>query len=79
MAARLVDETPDVVLRVPVALDELPIPLGFLERIEVLALIFSISAISAVAESSMSRTIAGMLCRRARCAARHRRSPAMIR
>jgi hypothetical protein len=39
---------------------------------------FSISASSAVVDSSISRTIAGIVCSRAFCAARQRRSPAMI-
>ena len=78
VAARLVDEPADILLAVAMALDQLAIALGLLDRVQILALDILDQRELGARRSSMSRTIAGIVCSRARCAARQRRSPAMI-
>ena len=67
----------DVILAVAVTVDQLAIALGLLDRVQVLALDI-LDQRDFGGASSMSRTIAGMAWSCAFCAARQRRSPAII-
>ena len=79
VAARLVDDLADLVLGVAIAVDQLAdSPRPPRSRSDPRAGYSRSARSRRVAASSMSRTIAGIACSCARCAARQRRSPAMI-